>query len=67
MAPGLDYYLIKFKFEGYWYFWDDRVEGYFNFTTQKIFKKIPVGAAWTDDCWVSQWRLEDEENDNEFY
>ena len=61
MGPGLSWHLIKFKYEGYWYFWDDRVEGYFNFTTQKVFKKPPLGCEWNEDCWITQWRMKNDD------
>lgn len=60
MGPGLSWYLVKFKYEGFWYFWDDRVEGYFNFTTQKVFKKPPLGCEWDEDCWTTHWRMNDD-------
>lgn len=58
---GLSYYLISFKYEGFTYFWTDEYECYFNFTTQKEFKKPPVGATWDDSCWISKWRMDDDD------
>ena len=36
MGPGLSWHLIKFKYEGFWYFWDE-------------------------DCWITQWRMDDDD------
>lgn len=66
MSPGMGYYLIKFKFEGFWYFWDDRIDGYFNFTTQRVFKKPPIGAMWDESCFISGWNYDPDDEEEKY-
>ncbi len=56
---GLSYYLITFKYEGFIYAWNEKLECYYSAITQKEFKKPPAGATWDGSCWISQWRCDD--------
>ena len=67
MGPGMSYYLFRFKFEGFEYVWNDDKEGYYNQYTQKVFKRPPVGAKLAEVDWISSWREDDEEDEDEFY
>lgn len=68
MGPGLSWYLVKFKFESFWYVWSEKQQGYFNFTTQRVYQIPPVGSEWDNTCFQSSWRMMgDEEDDDEYY
>lgn len=58
--PGLTYYLICFKYEGFWYQWNTEMNAYYSNITLKKYEKPPAGFYANDDCWVSQWRDEDD-------
>ena len=55
MSPGLPYYIIGFKFEGYRYQWRDDLNGFYSNVSQRVYKKIPDGAYNLE--WMSSYRL----------
>lgn len=66
MCPGRSWVQFKFKYEGYWYYWEDNMMAYFNDITGKQFNKPPIGATWDETCFCPEWPIEDEEDD-EYY
>ena len=58
---GLSYYLISFNYEGFRYVWSDELECYYSVVSKKEFKKPPAGASWDDACWISKWRMDNDD------
>lgn len=70
MGPGMSWYLIKFTFEGFTYHYVKKRKAYYNIITDREYKKPPLGAEWNEDCYISGWRWdpeEEEDEDDEYY
>jgi len=63
MGPGMSWYLIRFRFEGFIYEWDEDKHAFYNKVTKRIYVKPPLGAEWNSSDFISGWRIKDDTSD----
>jgi hypothetical protein len=65
MGPGMSWYQISFNFEGFKYHWVKKRKAYYNIVTDREYKKPPLGVTWTEDDFISGWRYDPDDEDDE--